>query len=160
MFSDIVSELHVKCHICCQVRVLTNVINVAHRKSHSMCPPLVGGCVGLTKTDVLLNTMLVRYQQWYWSCIDNGVNILYSLDVYRSLVHIYVHTYTKPIAVTLETGCCLAKPQYRLVACAPDVIANMVYIHLVMVAFWMDIFQMMYTLILATLQHFSNCIFE
>ena len=45
MFSDIVklSELHFKCHnICCQVRVLTNIINVVHRKSHSMRPPLAG----------------------------------------------------------------------------------------------------------------------
>ena len=59
---------------------------------HDMCPPLVGGCVGLTKTDVLLNTMLVRYQQWYWSCIDNGVNTLYSLDIYRShSTHICTH---------------------------------------------------------------------
>ena len=72
MFSDINSELHVKYHDTCnQARVLTNVINVAHTMSHSMCPPLVGGCVGLTKTDVLQNTMSVGYQQWYWSCIDN-----------------------------------------------------------------------------------------
>ena len=60
MFSDSVSELPVKCHnICCQVRVLTNVINVVHRKSHSMRPPLVGGRVGLIKTDVPQNTMLI-----------------------------------------------------------------------------------------------------
>ena len=67
MFSDINSELYIKCHnICCLSHVLTNYINLVHTMSHSMCPLLVGGCVGPTKTYVLQNTMLVGYQQWYW----------------------------------------------------------------------------------------------
>ena len=65
-------------------------------ESHTpcMCLPLVGGCVGLTKTDVLKNTMLVGYQQGYWSCIGNGVNTLYSLNIFRSLVHMHMYIYT------------------------------------------------------------------
>ena len=50
--------------------------------SHSMCPPLVGGCVGLTKTDVLQNTMLVRYISTgvlgvtMWADIVDSVHIM------------------------------------------------------------------------------------
>ena len=69
------------CVLACTHTHISN-INVVHTMSHSICPPLVGGCVGLTKTDVLLNTMLVRYQQYHWSCIDNAVNTSYFLDNY------------------------------------------------------------------------------
>ena len=59
--ADIHKEQTVQTHTHTHTHISN--INVVHTMSHSIYPPLVGGCVGLTKTDVLLNTMFVRYQQ-------------------------------------------------------------------------------------------------
>ena len=45
--------------------------------------------MGLTKTDVLQHTMLVRYQQWYWSGIHNDG----ALCIPETFISGYSHTH-------------------------------------------------------------------
>ena len=63
--------------------------------------------MGLTKTDVLQHTMLLRYQQWYWSGIDNDV----ALCIPETFISGYSHTHdihTTPIGIIehrIQTAC-------------------------------------------------------
>ena len=99
--------------------------------SHSMCPLLVGECVGLTKNDVLWDTTLVRYQQGYWLCIDKGVNTSFLRPslISRTYACTYMHTPSTPRPLK-QDDVYMAMPQCCLITCALNVIATIVYTHL------------------------------